>query len=251
MKQQPNLIGPEDSFDPVFIADIRRKRGIGGSLNLEKALWALEYTNQLSEAGLDFILKGGTAVQLVTDPAWPRFSVDVDICTEVSTEEIEKVLSSIDERFEKGFEFEPRKSRTMSDEHFSSYRVMTPPIGGPSRTIVLDVYLSVPGLHYQSTPVNSFFYPSDKVVKTPTVGSLVGDKLTIVAPSTVGRRLRDSRQGVEYSKHVFDIQRLIRNEPDPGDLRDSFLMVVEEQSLIRDIRFHIEDVIEDVTKYAM
>ncbi len=120
MVQRSHLIGPEDSFDPGFIADVKRKRGIGGSVNIEKALWALEYTNQLSEAGLDFVLKGGTAVQLVTDPTWPRFSIDVDICTGASAQELEGVLSSINDRFEKGFEFEPRKSRTVSDEHFSS-----------------------------------------------------------------------------------------------------------------------------------
>jgi len=62
MVQRSHLIGPEDSFDPAFIADVKRKRGIGGSVNIEKALWALEYVNQLSEGGLDFVLKGGTAV---------------------------------------------------------------------------------------------------------------------------------------------------------------------------------------------
>ena len=160
MAKEDHLVGSAASFDQENLARARRERGIGGTVNLEKALWALEYTAQLKEAGLDFVLKGGTAVQLVTDPAWPRFSVDVDICTGATSEELEEVMSSVSGGFEPGFDFEPRRGGRLNTPSFTSYRIATPPIGGPSRGILLDAHLSLPGYKTQATPLRSFFYDS-------------------------------------------------------------------------------------------
>ncbi len=110
MAGEDNLVGDATLFEPENLSRLRRERGIGVVINLERALWALEYTAQLGEAGLDFVLKGGTAVQLVTDPSWPRFSVDVDICTDATRDELEEALALVSDGFEPGFEYEPRKS---------------------------------------------------------------------------------------------------------------------------------------------
>jgi hypothetical protein len=241
-------IVPEESFDSSTLEDVGERRGIRNIVNLEKALWALEYMNQLSDAGLDFILKGGTAVQLVTEPSWPRFSVDVDICTDTPVSDLEGVLSSIDGRFDDGFSFEERISKRLSRDVFRSYRVKTPPIDGNARTILLDAYLTKPAFRSRPTAVRSFFYTSDRTVTTPTVGCLVGDKMTIVAPDTVGRVLVDSRQGVEYTKHIFDIHRLLRTDPEPSDVTDTFRMVAHEQSTVRGGSYRLEDIVEDVTR---
>ncbi len=240
------LIGDAASFDPENLYRVRGLRTIGGTVNLEKALWALEYTAQLCRAGLDFMLRGGTAVQLVTDPAWPRFSVDVDICTGATREELEEALSSVSGRFEPGFEFDPRKSGRMDHPSFASYRIKTPPIGGPPVRILLDAHLSLPGYGIQATPLRSFFFASPVSVKTPSAGGLLGDKLTTLPSGTVGRRIKDSRQGLDYAKHVFDVQRLARSGAASGHVKEAFETVVGDQNRLRRTEYGQEEVVRDL-----
>ena len=246
MADEDRLVGDPSSFDPENLARVRGGRGIGDALNLERALWALEYAAQLEEAGLDFLLKGGTAVQLVTDPSWPRFSIDVDICTGATKDELEEVLSSISERFVSGFEFQPRKSKRLDAPSFISYRITTPPIGGPPQGILLDVHLSLPGLTTLATPLRTFFYDSPASVTTPSTGGLLGDKLTTIPSSTVGRRIVDSRQGLDYAKHVFDIHRLVRSGAEPGHVKEGFETVLDDQNRLRGTEFGPEEVIRDL-----
>lgn len=246
MADEDRLVGDPASFDPENLTRVRGGRGIGDALNLERALWALEYAAQLEGAGLDFVLKGGTAVQLVTDPSWPRFSIDVDICTGATKDELEEVLSSISERFVSGFEFQPRKSKRLDAPSFISYRITTPPIGGPPQGILLDVHLSLPGLTTLATPLRSFFYDSPASVMTPSTGGLLGDKLTTIPSSTVGRRIVDSRQGLDYAKHVFDIHRLVRSGAEPGHVKEGFETVLDDQNRLRGTEFGPEEVVRDL-----
>lgn len=241
-----SLVGDPSSFDTGTIERLKRDRGIGHSAIIEKALWALEYSAQLNRTGLDYVLKGGTAVQLVTDPDWPRFSVDVDICTEATKEQLEAYLSVVSDRMGDGFDFKHRPSKRMSDDVFTSYRVRTPAILGEARTILLDAYLSIPSYTVRPTPLRSFFYDSSSSIITPTVGGLLGDKLTTIASGTVGRAINDSRQGVEYAKHVFDIHRLARSRPEPEQVQEAFRMVIDEQNRIRGSSYGTGAVVTDV-----
>ncbi len=62
--------------------------GIPGLLQrplLEKVYRAFLLLEGLSESGVDFVFKGGTAVMLLLDRA-QRFSIDIDIIKEVSLE---------------------------------------------------------------------------------------------------------------------------------------------------------------------
>jgi hypothetical protein len=246
MVARRGLLGDPSNFDEVSLRRLKRERRLRENVNIEKALWALELTAQLEEAGLGFVLKGGTAVQLVSKPAWTRFSVDVDICTDATREGVEGVLSTIRDGFDGGFAYAPRETLGMDIGTFISYRIAAPSIGGPSRTILLDAYLSIPAYTTRSTSIRSFFYDSAIIVRTPTVGALLGDKLTTIASGTVGRRLRDSRQGLEYAKHAFDIHRLLRSGPEPAHVVRAFGMIVAEQNRIRGAEHTIADVVGDL-----
>ncbi len=240
------LLGDPSNFDGESLRRLKRERRLRENVNIEKALWALELTAQLVQAGLGFVLKGGTAVQLVSEPAWTRFSVDVDVCTDATREEVEGALSTIRDGFDAGFAYTPRETRRMIGGTFSSYRISTPPIGGPSRTVLLDAYLSIPAYTTRPTAIQSFFYDSSIIVLTPTVGALLGDKLTTIASGTVGRQLRDTRQGLEYAKHAFDISRLLRSRPEPAHVVRAFEMLVMEQNRIRGTGHATEEVVEDL-----
>jgi hypothetical protein len=90
------------------------------------------------------------------------------------------------------------------------------------------------------------FYESDETVTVPTVGALLGDKLSTIGPNTVGRNLVDSRNGVEYAKHFNDIINLQANVFSFRDCYLAFLESVKLQSMIRGRDFLVGDCCEDL-----
>ena len=61
---------------------------------LEKMIHALALLEKLAQQDIDYIFKGGTCLTLLLEPA-NRFSIDVDITTPLTKEELEKVLGKI------------------------------------------------------------------------------------------------------------------------------------------------------------
>ena len=61
---------------------------------LERCIHALELVGRLSDAGLDFVFKGGTSLVLLLNPV-RRLSIDVDIATSESIERIKAVLDQV------------------------------------------------------------------------------------------------------------------------------------------------------------
>jgi len=171
-------------------------------------------------------------------------SVDVDICTELSVEEIEKNLDEIKKKFEgKCFDYEPRGNP--DEDLFRFYRITSLPITGPPRKFLLDIERIEPNYRLTDTPLKSFFYDSDIIIKTPTGSSILGDKLSVIGPSTIGRKLDDSRNGIEYAKHFYDIFCLSNNFEKFSETQKTYYSCVEIQSKIREKDFSHESCIED------
>jgi len=221
-----------------------REKELTSTSNIEKALFALEYVGQLSESGVDLVFKGGSAVQILLGDSWNRLSVDVDICTELSKEQIEPHLEKIKRKFNGDcFDYEPRTG--LVGPHFQGYRVTSLPIIGNQRKFLLDIQNLKPEYTLTKTPLKSFFYDSDIKIPTPTGSSVLGDKLSVIGPSTIGRKLDDSRNGIEYAKHFYDIYSLANKFCDFSQTRTTYQSCVEVQSVIRDAEFTEEACIED------
>ena len=94
-------VGNSKTFKPRTIQELLSKGVINNVSNLEKAIFSLEYLGQLNRAGLDFVFKGGSAVQVVLADKWSRLSVDVDICSDVSEKELQSILDNIYGTFDK------------------------------------------------------------------------------------------------------------------------------------------------------
>jgi hypothetical protein len=102
-----------------------------------------------------------------------------------------------------------------------------------------------PAYKLTKTPLKSFFYDSDVKIPTPTGSSILGDKLSIIGPSTIGRKLNDSRNGIEYAKHFYDIYSLALKFHDLSQTRETYHSCVEVQSVIRETEFTVDKCIED------
>ena len=111
--------------------------------NLEKAIFALEYLGQLQDVGLDFIFKGGSAVQILLGSKWNRLSVDIDICTNASEDELIHQMEKIFNKFDrKGFAYVKRREITSSIP-FYLYKIETPSITENKRTIFPNGYICI------------------------------------------------------------------------------------------------------------
>ncbi|ONI48036.1 hypothetical protein AN643_03650 [Candidatus Epulonipiscioides saccharophilum] len=191
------------------------------------------------------MFKGGSAVQILLGDRWSRLSTDVDITTGVGHNEIKYHLSKINRKFQgKYFSYEKRRGFP-SGTPFYLYRLKTMPITGDERTFLLDIQGVEVDYITQSTPLNSFFYESDIMVHTPTISSILGDKLSILGPSTIGRKLEDSRNGLEYAKHILDIHSLASNIRDFSQSRSTYQSIIGVQSKIRGKNYRIDDCVDD------
>lgn len=58
-------VGTAATFDPQKINALLSQGAINNIANLEKAIFSLEHSGQLQREGLDFIFKGGSAIQVI------------------------------------------------------------------------------------------------------------------------------------------------------------------------------------------
>jgi len=240
-------VGTKETFNPERIHDLLSQAVITNITNLEKAIFCLEYVGQLQEEGLDLIFKGGSALQVLLGTKWTRLSIDIDICTDSSKEELETILGKIHSKFDKkAFLYTPRNREISSRVPFHLYRIETPAITEKSRTILPDAIEIKPKIATQQTPLKTFFYDSSAKITTPTTGALFGDKLTTIGPTSIGRPLNDSRNGLEYAKHFFDIGTLQETDFHIQQCKTAYTEVIRIQSKIRNKEYTRDECFEDM-----
>jgi len=246
VRDEAAWVGSPENFTQTRVESLFSEGLVSSKVNLEKAIFALEYVAQLQETGLDFIFKGGSAVQILLGDRWNRLSVDVDICTDASEEELREALEAIKRRFDgEGFTYSARRDEILGTVPFLSFRVTTPPITERGRVILLDAMGLKPHLATRKTPLRAFYYGSHVTVTTPTIGAILGDKLSTIGPTTVGRAMRDSRNGLEYAKHFYDINHLSYAEPDSEECANAYSESVSIQSRVRRRDFTVDECVED------
>jgi len=180
---------------------------------LERSLYALTLLGHLAESGLPFVFKGGTSL-LLHLPAVRRLSIDIDIVCGEKPEVVNEVVARIGKL--------PPFLR--SEEHVREHFIKLPhrrhfkffyrsAIGRqPEVPILLDV-VEESHIHHQIVErfiQTSFLKPEREIkVKLPTVESLLGDKLTAFAPTTVGVPLRNAEGQpgdlMQVVKQLFDV----------------------------------------------
>ena len=244
-------VGNSETFEPKKIQELLCKGVVNNVSNLEKALFSLEYLGQLKRAGLDFVFKGGSAVQVVLADKWSRLSVDVDICSDVSEKELQDILDNVYSTFDRQvFAFKARSRVIEGAVPFYLYIFEAPSITavGEYRSCLLDVMGAKPNYATTQVILKTPFYGSSETITVPTLGALLGDKLSTIGPNTVGRNLVDSRNGVEYAKHFYDIAHLVE-AGGSFSFRDcclAFSEAVRLQSKIRGKSFLVEECCEDL-----
>jgi predicted nucleotidyltransferase component of viral defense system len=232
-----------------WIINLKRKLGKHSDPKLiEKVIWALTLLEQLQTNGLNFTFKGGTALVLATEKP-KRFSIDIDIITEHSENEITVVLQKIvDEKKFLNWEDDNNRKHTPDAPigHFKTYYKSV--IDGNIEPILLDLlYTPNPYPETQEVPIKHpwLITSGDEVTITmPTFDAILGDKLTAFAPKTTGI-LYSKNRPAEIIKQLYDIAFLFDNCTDLTVVKNSYKKVVQEEIGFRKLDITPKEVLED------
>lgn len=222
---------------------------------LEKTIGALFLVESLASTELDFIFKGGTSLILLLDRI-KRFSVDVDIITEESQEKVKQIISEIIDyqnlftRVEENVR-ENAVSKRMNIAHYKFF--FNSVTDDSEKYILLDVafesnkYPRIIEKRIENTKLN---IKSSLSVKVPSIESILGDKLTVLAPKTTGISYNSEKE-LELMKQLYDVDKLFNESEDVNEIRESFINIAGREIQYRKLKeITYEDVLNDIEDFT-
>ena len=222
---------------------------------LEKTIGALFLVESLVNTGLDFVFKGGTSLILLLDEI-KRFSVDVDIITEESQEKVKQIISEIIDnqdlftRVEENIR-ENAVSKRMEIAHYKFF--FNSVTDDSEKYILLDVAFEsnkYPGVIEKRIENTKLKVKSNLSVKVPSIESILGDKLTVLAPRTTGISY-DSEKELELMKQLYDVDKLFDEVEEVNEIRESFINIANREINYRKLKeITYEDVLNDIEDFT-
>jgi predicted nucleotidyltransferase component of viral defense system len=239
-------------LDKAIIEKLRHNLGFKDPGIFEKAVYALNLLPSLLDVYPNLIFKGGTSILLHQYPPL-RLSIDIDILLpENARASLNSKLAAVASAsgIFKSFEEDVRDSRIPKahfkffyDSHFSK----------PEQNILLDmVFCESPysKVVKKSLKGNALILKdTNAVVTIPTAEGLFGDKLTAMAPKTLGLRLTDGRD-MEFVKQVIDLGGLFELVSSVDEIKKAFENTAEQENGFRRTHFTLDEVIEDILDVA-
>lgn len=222
---------------------------------LEKTVGALYLVESLVNENLEFIFKGGTSLVLLLRQI-RRLSVDVDIITQESEDRVKDVIENIIKHQDLFTRYEEniRKnsaSQRMKLQHYKLY--FNSITDNSEKYILLDIayesneYPKVIEKKIENTKLN---INSDLFVKIPSIESILGDKLTVLAPRTTGIEY-DSNKELELMKQLYDVDKLFDEAEDVNIIRESFINIANREINYRKLKeVTYREVLEDIEDFA-
>lgn len=233
-----------DSLTPDWITS-KIKEFKADPIIVEKVIRALVLLEALKKEKLEFIFKGGTALMLmIKEPR--RFSIDIDIIVENKKADIEGLLNNIVE----GTDFvkwEENKRQTVSTIEKAHYKLFYKPVvktKGDLNYILLDiVFEDNPYVDVQEIDISHFLLlESGEPLKvtTPTLGAILGDKLTAYGPNSTGVPLT---KPMEVMKQIYDIAGIFDRLDSLEGVKENFMKVAQTELVYRGFKTEEYEVI--------
>jgi len=171
---------------------------------IEKQIHAFELLHCLIKSGKEFVFKGGTSLHLILSDH-RRLSTDLDIVGVFALDELSSLIEK--SRFLR-VEENVRKKGTIPKRHFKFFYSSS--IDGRESYVLLDTLEqkhTFPGLEKRSITSKLFETNEETFVQTPSLEGILGDKLTVFAPHTVGIPFAVGKS-MEIIKQLFDMGEL-------------------------------------------
>ncbi len=215
---------------------------------LEKMIHALSLLQQLKAHGLDFTFKGGTSLVLLLAKS-RRFSVDLDIITTQSRKEVEAILDKVvaNSHFNK-WELQDRRSykEGVPKAHYEFDYESS--LNQSAHFVLLDILFEQTDYpRLIAAPIQSEWIETEDVleVATPSIESILGDKLTAFAPNTVGILYgKDKEQ--EIIKQLYDISCLFDEAENVEEIALSFEKIGSKEINYRKLEIGLTDILDDI-----
>lgn len=222
---------------------------------LEKTTNALSLVECLVIEGLNFIFKGGTSLTILLDDI-KRFSIDVDIITEESKERTRELINLIISHQNLFYKVEENirnnaTSKMMDIEHYKFYYISK--ITGKENNILLDIAYEknvYPEIVSSKIELDKFDIYSDTYVKTPSIESILGDKLTVLATNSVGIHYGTEKE-LELMKQLYDVDKLFNQVERVDIVIKSFVGTSNKELKYRkQVELTYKDVLEDIREFC-
>lgn len=244
----PNSIAQSHIFTAKHIED---NRFDAPQALAEQAVHCLELVAELVKAGLSFQFKGGNSLLLILN-APKRFSIDVDIATDESREDIEARLDKIIEEYNVFKRWNKRQHKTKPWLPIASYYLFynSNYVDPENSFIMLDVQLrrSPYKTEMKQIACTNLFTCKIKA-ELPLPGSIIGDKLLTVGPYTLGIPTGKGKEA-QRLKHVYDISCLLDINPKLNDIRESFFKCLDHENNLQEDKKTAEEVMLDTIGFC-
>ena len=249
----------KECFTPEWISGRASELQYPDKNLIEKVIRAFSLLDMLSASGCPFHFKGGSALMLLLKDRRHRLSIDIDIICPPGTN-IEDYLKDfkdygfIDfkpiERLQRGTLIPKSHSKFFYQVSYKDDLQMT-------ESILLDVLNE--DCHYEEVlevPVESPFIKTVgniNKVKVPSIGDILGDKLTAYAPNTTGIPYikNDRDMGMEIIKQVYDIARLYEKVDTLERTASSFEKIAEVELSYRSKENNTQLIYEDIRNTSL
>lgn len=249
----------KECFTTEWISAKSKEFGYPDRNIIEKVIRAFSLLDMLAASGCPFHFKGGSCLMLLLTDQPYRLSIDIDIICPPGTE-IEPYLAKFEEY---GFiKYEPveriQRGTDIPKSHSKFfYNIAFLADSQRSSHILLDVLNE--DCHYceaSRVPIASPFIKMDgeaESVMVPSIGDILGDKLTAFAPNTTGIPYfkGDNDCSLEIIKQLYDVGRLFDKISDLGITSRSFSRIVEVELSYRNMDNKPEPVFEDIRQTAL
>lgn len=204
------------------------------------------------------IFKGGTSLML-TLPFPKRVSTDIDILVGPQ-DNLGPAIELIEHEFPL-LRLSQKTIFTKEGIRIEHYCFECPHLFAQTAHVLLDVYYGNSGYErIVGRPLANVFLENDglpSIVKVPSPESLLGDKMTAFAPSTIGVHPDRTSAGLvvderlQIIKQFYDIDALSSNIENFAETRRVYFKIAQEEALLHGCPFDPEAFIEDSFKSAL
>jgi hypothetical protein len=217
----------------------------------EMTMYAFGLLQRLVSSKLDFVFKGGTSLMLLL-PEPQRVSTDIDILVKPGTD-LGPYIADLEHEFPL-LRVSHQAINSKNGVQIAHYSFACPPLYGTEANVLLDVYFGSNLYQTVASPLKNRFLLNDGLpssVWTPSIDSLLGDKLTAFAPKTIGVHPFVTSFGtscdkrLQIIKQLYDINALAEEMWDFGVVAETYHRVVLEEKKLRGISLSEKDILRD------
>ena len=195
---------------------------------LEKTIHAFALLDMLARSGCPFHFKGGSCIMLLLKDMPHRLSIDIDIICPPGTNIEEYLKEYVDHGFIEYQLIERKQRGTEIPKSHSKFFYRVAFRDNESSYILLDVLYE--DCHYQKVeklPIENVLIINEdepSIVNVPSIGDILGDKLTAYAPETTGIPYYKNGKlhSLEIIKQLFDVGHLFDHVEDLTVTREAF-----------------------------